>query len=129
MTSFPLLAVPAFLADDEQPALITTPLVYGYLRVPAEMPDDQARGLEQAVIRFAEGLGLRFVSFFFDFDFGVRVGFTELIAELVRADAPHVVVPGLWHLSHHVRLQGAMQDRLALDAGAEVHAMRSRAAE
>jgi hypothetical protein len=97
---------------------------YGYLRVPADMSDHQVCGSEQAVIRFAEVLGLRFVSFFFDCDYGARLGFNELITELMRTDARHVVVPSLRHLAHHLRLQDAMQDRLALDAGAEVHAMR-----
>ena len=107
----------------------TAPLAYGYMRVPADVPDHEVCELEQAVIRFAEGLGLHFVSFFFDFDHGVRVGFSELITQLVQADARHVVVPSLRHLAHHVLLQDAMQDRLALDAGAEVHAMCHPAGE
>ncbi len=106
-----------------------TPLVYGYMRVPAGLPDRKVRGLEQAVIRYARGLGLHFVSFFFEFHSGARDGFDELVAELVRADAQHVVVPSMRHLALNTLLQDAMRERLALDAGAQVHAMRSRTVE
>ncbi|EOD63942.1 hypothetical protein [Amycolatopsis vancoresmycina] len=123
MTASSLLSVPTLSADDKPTALLPAPPAYGYLRVPVDVPDRRARELELAVIRFAESRSLNFVSFFFDSDFGVRGGFTELVAELVRANARHVVVPSLRHLARHARLQDAMQDRLVLDAGAEVHAV------
>lgn len=96
------------------------------MRVPPDVPDRKVRGLEQAVIRFAEGLGLYFVSFFFEFHSGSREGFDELVTELVRADARHVVVPSMRHLALNALLQDAMCRRLLQDARAEVHAMRSR---
>ncbi|WP_410639289.1 hypothetical protein [Amycolatopsis sp. lyj-346] len=127
MTASTLPAPP--LPDPELATLVTAPLAYGYMRVPAHVPDPEVRGLEQAVARYAKSLGLYFVSFFFEFDCGSREGFDELASELVRADAHHVVVPSLRHLALNTLLQDAMCERLALDAGAEVHAMRSRTAE
>lgn len=102
------------------------PLAYGYMRVPPDVPDRKVRGLEQAVIRFAESLGFSFMSFFFEFHCGSREGFEELVTELKRTDARHVVVPSLRHLALNTLLQDAMCTRLLLDAHAEVHAMRSR---
>ncbi|WP_410675474.1 hypothetical protein [Amycolatopsis sp. cmx-4-68] len=99
------------------------------MRVPTGLPDRKVRGLEQAVIRYAHSLGLHFVSFFFEFHCGARDGFEELVTELRRAGARHVVVPSLRHLALNTLLQDAMCERLALDAGAQVHAMRSRTAE
>ena len=113
---------------DDAPSCLTTPLAYGYMRVPAGLPDRKVRGLEQAVIRYAHSLGLHFVRFFFEFHCGARDGFEELIAELVQADARHVVVPSLRHLALNTLLQDAMCERLALDTRAQVHAMRSRTA-
>jgi hypothetical protein len=127
MTSSTLLAPPPHVPD-EPTSLITAPLAYGYMRVPAHVPDHKVRGLEQAVIQYARTLGLYFVSFFFEFHCGSREGFDELASELVRADAHHVVVPSLRHLALSTLLQDAMCERLALDARAEVHAMRSRTA-
>ncbi|WP_245805020.1 hypothetical protein [Amycolatopsis australiensis] len=103
-----------------------TQLAYGYMRVPAHVPDHKVRGLERAVVRYARSLGLDFVSFFFEFHCGAREGFDELVTELVRTGARHVVVPSLRHLALNVRLQDLMQERLEQDAGAQVHAMRHR---
>lgn len=108
---------------------LTVPLAYGYMRVPAGLPDHNVRGLEQAVIRYAHGLGLHFVNFFFEFHCGARDAFDDLVTELVRVDAQHVVVPSLRHLALNTLLQDAMRERLTLDTGAQVHAMRSRTTE
>ncbi|MEV4049593.1 hypothetical protein AB0J55_00235 [Amycolatopsis sp. NPDC049688] len=105
------------------------PLAYGYMRVPDGLPDRKVYSLEQAVIRYAHDLGLHFVRFFFEFHCGARDGFEDLITELRRTDARHVVVPSLRHLALNTLLQDAMRERLALDTGAQVHAMRSRTAE
>ncbi|MEV6826661.1 hypothetical protein [Amycolatopsis sp. NPDC051102] len=119
MTSATLPDSPASIRDE--PA---APSAYGYLRVPADVPDHEMLCLEQALIAFAESEGWSFAGFFFEFRSGSRAGFNELIAELVRAGAHHVVVPSLRHLAAYTLLQNAMQDRLAIDAGAEVVAMR-----
>lgn len=48
------------------------------------------------------------------------VGFNELIQELQRAEAHHVVTPSLGHLAHHPLLRNTMLTRLARDADARV---------
>ncbi|WP_103338187.1 recombinase family protein [Amycolatopsis sp. CA-126428] len=115
---------------DEEPRLAALgPLAYGYMRVPADVPDHRVRRVEGAVARFAEAKGLYFVSFFFELDCGSREGFDELITELVRADARHVVVPSLMHLARNELLQTAMREQLANEANAEVHAVGRRTGE
>ena len=111
------------LLDDEAPPL-TAPLAYGYMRVPAHVPDHKVRHLEQRVIRFAHGHGLTFAGFFFEFHCGSREAFDELVAELVRTGARHVVVPSLRHLALHGQLQAAMCTYLDEVAGVEVLALR-----
>jgi hypothetical protein len=129
MTALTLLAPPTLRPDGETTSLATAPPAYGYMRVPADAPDRKVRGLEQSVIRYAGTLGLHFVSFFFEFHCGARDGFDELVAELVRTEARHVVVPSLRHLALNALLQDVMCESLALDANAQVHAMRSRKPE
>ncbi|OXM59874.1 hypothetical protein [Amycolatopsis vastitatis] len=105
----------------ESPSLaVDAPPAYGYLRVPDDVPDHQVLRLERALIAFAESEGLSFAGFFFEFEWGLRKGFNDLIAELVRTGAHHVVVPSLRHLALSTRLQDARQDRLAREAGAVV---------
>jgi DNA invertase Pin-like site-specific DNA recombinase len=126
----PLLCDAATVPSNDEPtSLVTGPLAYGYMRVPADVPDYRVRRVEEAVIRFAQSKGLYFVSFFFELDCGSREGFDELIAELVRADARHVVVPSLKHLALNELLQAAMREQLALEAMAEVHAVGRRTGE
>ncbi|MFJ1767980.1 hypothetical protein ACIOD2_47225 [Amycolatopsis sp. NPDC088138] len=120
---------PSFLSNDTPVALPTILQAYGYMRVPAGLPDRKVRGLEQAVVRHAHGLGLHFVRFFFEFQCGSHEGFDELLTELVCTNARHVVVPSLRHFALNTLLQNAMCERLALDAKAHVHAMRNRRAE
>lgn len=123
-----MAAVTLLNPDDEAASRLVTPLAYGYMRVPTEVPDWKVRRLEAAVVRFAERSGLYFVSFFFEFHCGSHEGFEDLITALVQAEARHVVVPSLRHLAHNTLLQIAMCERLQLAAQAEVHAMRFRTA-
>lgn len=106
--------------------LSPTPLAYGYMRVPVDVPDWKVRRLEQSVVRYTERQELSFAGFYFEFHCGSREGFDELISALVLAQARHVVVPSLRHLAQNARLQIAMCDQLALVARAQVHAMRVR---
>jgi hypothetical protein len=124
-----LFAEPPPLLADEPTRLATAPLAYGYMRVPADVPDHRVRRVEQAVTRFAAAQGLYFVSFFFELQCGSREGFDELLTELVRADAHHVVVPSLKHLALNELLQTAMREQLGLEANAEVHAVGRRTGE
>ena len=124
-----LLAEPQPFLDDEPTTLVTAPLAYGYMRVPADVPDYRVRRVEQAVVRCSEAKGLYFVSFYFEHHCGSREGFDELVAELLRADAHHVVVPSLKHLALNELLQTAMREQLAAEANAQVHAVGRRTGE
>lgn len=106
----------------------TAPRAYGYMRVPCDVPDDKVRQLENQVVEYAENCGLRFVSFFFEFHCGSREAFDDLVAELVRADAHHVIVPSLRHLAHNRLLQDQMLNHLSFTARARVLAMRLKTA-
>jgi hypothetical protein len=118
----PMLAVRR--ADAESEDQITGPLAYGYLRVPCEVPDAKVRRLEQALRAFAALQGLYLVTFFFEFDCGSQAAFGELLTELQRADAHHVVIPSLRHLARSVLLQNMMLTRLEGEAAAEVLVLR-----
>ncbi|MFJ9787800.1 recombinase family protein [Amycolatopsis sp. NPDC101161] len=112
---------------DEEPRLATLgPLAYGYMRVPADVPDKKVHRLERQLREFATRHGLYFVSFFFEFSCGSREGFDELVTELKRADARHVVVPSLRHLAHSRLLQLALCEQLQREAQADVLAMAYR---
>jgi hypothetical protein len=101
-----------------------TPCAYGYMRVPCDVSDDKVRELEGDVVKYAKDSGLNFVCFFFEFSCGSREAFEDLIAELIRTDVHHVVVPSMRHLAQNGLLQDLMLDRLSSSAHAEVLAMR-----
>lgn len=110
----------------DRPAAI--PRAYGYMRVPCDVKDEKVRRLENQVVAYAENRGLCFVRFFFEFHCGSHEAFDELVAELVRADAHHVVVPSLRHLAHNGLLQDQMLNHLSLTARAQVLAIRLKTA-
>lgn len=110
--------------DQAAPAAVPLPRAYGYMRVPCDVPDDKVQQLEHDVVAYAEGNGLHFVQFFFEFHCGSREAFDELVAELVRTGARYVVVPSLRHLAHNRLLQDMMLERLSFAARARVLAMR-----
>jgi|GEM_PF-1749419 len=119
MTATLETAIPA-----EPTGLVALPRAYGYMRVPCDVPDDRVQALEQAVRRFAHSQGLHFATFFFEFHCGSREAFDDLIAELIRTEARHVVVPSLRHLAHNRLLQEQMLEHLSFTARAQVLAMR-----
>jgi len=93
---------------------------YGYMRVPCDISDDKVVRMERELSRFAESLGLRLVAIFSELVCGVHDAFNDLLVELQRADAHHVVVPTLRHLGRNRALQNCLLARLEFDAGAEV---------
>lgn len=113
---------------DSSRTVRTVPHAYGYMRVPRDVEDEKVKLLEEQTVEYAERSGLHFVRFFFEFHCGSREAFEELIAELIRADAHHVVVPSLRHLAQNGLLQDQMLERLEFSARAQVLAMRLRTA-
>lgn len=96
------------------------PLIYGYLRAPDEMPDDELDRLVSELQRYAEAEGFCYATTFFEYQAGSRSAFEELVAELKRAESRYVVVPSLEHLSSHRLLLSSMVERLETDANAHV---------
>jgi len=70
--------------------------------------------------RFTKVEGFCYASTFYEDVSGSRAAFEELTNELKRAEARHVVVPSLEHLSSHPLLRNHMIERLELDADAHV---------
>lgn len=96
------------------------PLGYGYVRVPPDLPDEDVRCLELGVRALADVYGLRLVGIYSEFQPGYYGVFAELITELRRSGARHVVVPSLDHLSRNPYLQALLVMRLAREADAQL---------
>ncbi len=96
------------------------PLIYGYMRAPDDVPDDELDRVVSEMRRFAVAEGYCYATTFFEYQNGSRAAFDELITELQRAEARHVVVPSSGHLSSHRILRGHLLKRLADDASARV---------
>ncbi len=94
--------------------------MYGYMRAPDDVPDDELDRVVSEMRRFAVAEGYCYATTFFEYQDGSRAAFDELITELKRAEARHVVVPSFEHLSGHRLLCGQMIERLESDANALV---------
>jgi hypothetical protein len=95
-------------------------LLYGYMRVPCDIPDDKVVRMEREFRHFDETRGFCLAAIFDEFTCGVHEAFIELVEELQRADAHHVLVPTLRHLARNWLLQNSLLTRLEFDAKAEV---------
>lgn len=96
------------------------PLIYGYMRVANDDTDNAVDALEKQIQNLAETEGFCYATTFFEYQDGSRAVFDELIQELKRAEARHVVVPSLEHLSSRRILRVGLVERLELDANAFV---------
>lgn len=96
------------------------PLIYGYLRVADNLDDPEIRRMERGLHELAETEGFSFATTFHEYQPGYHGAFDELTRELQRADAHHVVVPSLGHLSQHPLLRTTMLTRLTRDADAQL---------
>ena len=114
------------LSDEEPRPVAPQPLAYGYLRVPADMPDHQIKALEDQLMDYAGQQGCRFAGFFFEFHGGMAVAFNDLIEELKRTRAPYVIVPSLRHVAYNRIFQDVRLARLEIDTGAQVLALSER---
>ncbi len=99
------------------------PLLYGYMRVDSEQPDEVLRCAEQSLLAYADMEGYCFAALFYEFQPGFRGAFNELIETLKRTEARHVIVPSLDHMSGHAVLCYAMLEQLELETGALVHSL------
>ncbi|MGH3564558.1 MAG: recombinase family protein [Pseudonocardia sp.] len=101
------------------------PLIYGYLRVTADLDDHAIRRIERGLHLLAETKGFCFATTFHEYQPGYHGAFDELTRELQRAQAHHVVAPSLGQLAHHPMLRGLMLTRLARDENAHVWVVAS----
>lgn len=100
-------------------------MMYGYMRVDGDEPDDDIRHTERRLRALAEVEGYCFAGLFHEHDASQRA-FAELIEELKRAEAHHVVVPSLRHLADNHLLRGIMLTQLEHQAHAVVVELSSR---
>lgn len=105
------------------------PLAYGYMRVFCDAADEQVRSLEQRIRQRAEGHGYEFATTFQETTDGSHEAFDELIEEIKRSGAEHVVLPSFNHLSRNSVLQSLLLARLEEAAEVEVHTLRAETEE
>ena len=110
-------------ADQLPAAVMLSPLAYAYMRVPCDIPDDKIRRMEYELRRHAVDLGFCFGTIFYEFNCGQFDAFDELMEELLRADAHHVIMPSYRHIARSMILQNSLLTRLEFDAQAEVHVL------
>ncbi|MGL5865038.1 MAG: recombinase family protein [Dermatophilaceae bacterium] len=96
------------------------PFIYGYVRAVDETSDNELDRLVSELQRYAETEGFCYATTFFERQEGSYSASEELVAELKRAEARHVVVPSMDHLSAHRLLGEQMVARLAADADVHV---------
>jgi hypothetical protein len=96
------------------------PLAFAYMRVPCTVADEKVRRMELRLRTFADNLGLRLAGIFCEYVCGAHDAFDDMIAELRRTDARHVLIPTFGHLATNLLLQNSFLFRLESDAGAEV---------
>ena len=96
------------------------PLMYGYLRATVAPGDDEVERLARRLLELAEQEGFCFAATFRENRPGERGALSELTAELRRAEARHVVVPSLEHISRHPRVRDELLEQLREEAGAHV---------
>lgn len=97
------------------------PLIYGYMRVTDDMEDLEVLLIEQALTTFVNVEGYCLGAIFYEYDSSTHAAFAELVRELQRSEAHHVVVPSLEQLADCQIVQALMVDQVELDAGAAVH--------
>ncbi len=102
------------------------PLIYGFMQLDPEAPDNDTRQLELVLKYCAETAGYCYATTFHE---GIsrsgsgRSAFAELIEELKRSEARHVIVPSIDHFSAHPLVRTIMLLKLATEAHAQVHTL------
>ena len=97
------------------------PLIYGYMRVTEDMDDHEVCLMEQSLTTFADVEGYCLATIFYEYETGSQAAFTELLHELRRAEAHHVVVPSLEQLADSQIVQALMVDQVELETDAALH--------
>lgn len=97
------------------------PLAYGYMRVKGDVDDQVILKRERQLRDYAEEHGFQFGAIFHEEEPGYRGAFRELLKELRRADAHHVIIPSITDLASHPILRHYMLDKLEEISDATIH--------
>lgn len=94
----------------------TTPIAYGYMRLRADVGEDELTLIESQLYGCAEKHGLRLIDTYYEEGPGIAP--SRLIRQLIRDDVRHVIVPSLVQITEHPLLQLLVSETITLDAGA-----------
>jgi DNA invertase Pin-like site-specific DNA recombinase len=101
------------------------PLIYGYMRVDGDEPDEDVRRTERGLRILVEVEGYCYAGIFYEYN-ASRSAFATMIEELERAEAHHAVVPSLRRFADNHLLRNTMLTKLGLQANALVLELSSR---
>ncbi|WP_439946494.1 recombinase family protein [Streptomyces sp. BBFR109] len=96
------------------------PLLYGYMRVDQDAREGDLDQLELTFRFVAEQEGFCLATTFYEEDDGRHCAFVELVEELKRSEARHVIVPTMEHIARHRILRDSLLDQLQEETGAQV---------
>lgn len=96
------------------------PLMFGYMRVPDELSEEEARSREAAMKAYAEKEGFTLASIFQELHPFHFSAYEELMNALQKAEARHVVVPSYDDLATSYHLQAALLRQVRHEASAHV---------
>lgn len=99
------------------------------VRVDPDVPDNDIRQLAIALEYYAETKGYCFATIFYEDTLNGgsdRSAFAELIEELQRSEARHVIAPSTDHFSAYPLLRTTMLLQLAEKANAQLHTLSDR---
>ncbi|MCX4742771.1 recombinase family protein [Streptomyces antibioticus] len=102
------------------------PLLFGYMRVPDDMTDEEVQQKQNDMTRYAEVEGFTLATVFHEFVNGGINVFSEMAEAVQRAEARHVIVPSYRDLAITRPLQDAMALHLEQTAGAEIVSLDER---
>lgn len=115
-----ILEHPDHTSTVREAGYIGSPLAFAYMRVPCDIPDYKVLRMKLEFRASAERKGLCLSAIFCEYVCGAGGVFDDMVSELRRTGAHHVLVPTYRHLARNQLLQNSLLLRLELDADAEV---------
>ena len=97
------------------------PLIYGYMRVTEDMGDGEIHIIETQLVNYAAGKGFDLATIFHEYDSGSLAAFGELLQQMRRARAHHLVVASLEQLTDHPLIQNILVCEAKMHARAALH--------
>ncbi|MEX3101453.1 hypothetical protein DF268_30300 [Streptomyces sp. V2] len=84
------------------------PLIFGYMRVPDDMSDEEVKRKQDGMTVYAEANGFALATVYFEFADGRVDAFAETVEAILRAESHHLLVPSYRDLAFSRALQDAM---------------------